>query len=156
MSWSSRSVRAAFAVTAALTGGVLAAVTVPPAASAVPSTASALAPGHSVAPSLTPGEGAGAAVPFVEQQAEDARTNGTVLGPDRAYGTLAAESVGRRSVQLQGAGKYVEFTLTQPANAVTVRYSVPDSADGAGLDATLGVSVNGAAYRSLPVTSRYS
>ncbi len=100
--------------------------------------------------------GVGARVPFTEYQAEDARTNGTVIGPDRAYGTLAAEAVGRRAVRLQGAGKYVEFTLKRPANAVDVRYSIPDSADGAGLDSSLSVLVGGRAIQSLPVTSRYS
>ncbi len=148
MSWSSRSARVALTATAVLTGTLLA---VPAAASAKPPDPVRAAPLES-----GPGAGAGAAVPFVEQQAEDARTNGTVLGPDRAYGTLAAESMGRRSVRLQGRGKYVEFTLSRPANAVNVRYSIPDSADGAGLDATLGVRVNGAASGSLPVTSRYS
>jgi len=97
---------------------------------------------------------AGAAVPFVEQQAEDARTNGTVIGPDWAYGTLAAEAVGRRAVQLRGAGQYVEFTLTKPADAVNVRYSIPDTADGKGRDATLDVLLNGRPAKALPVTSR--
>ena len=100
--------------------------------------------------------GVGATVPFTEVQAEDARTNGTVLGPDWAYGTLAAESVGRRSVQLTRTGQYVEFTLTKAANAGDLRYSIPDSADGKGLDATLGVFVDGHYARSLDLTSRYS
>ncbi len=100
--------------------------------------------------------GTGARTPFVEQQAEDARTNGTVLGPDWAYGTLAAEAVGRRAVQLDRPGQYVEFTLTKAANAVNVRYSVPDSADGKGIDATLGAYVDGRFAKSLAVSSRYS
>ena len=100
--------------------------------------------------------GAGATVPFTEYQAEDARTNGTVIGPDWAYGTLAAEAVGRRAVLLDARGQYVEFRLTKAANAVDVRYSIPDSADGTGLNATLGIYVNGHRTRSLPVTSRYS
>src|SRR4051794_29738863 len=100
--------------------------------------------------------GAGADVPFLDYQAEHARTNGTVLGPDWAYGTLAAEAVGRRAVQLDGRGQYVEFRLRRAANAVNVRYSIPDSPDGAGRDATLGIYVNGRFSRSLPVTSRYS
>jgi hypothetical protein len=46
----------------------------------------------------------------------------------------------------------VEFTLTAPANAMDVRYSVPDGRDGA-----LSVYVNGSKLAtSLPVTSRYS
>ncbi len=111
------------------------------------------APGDSAARAAG---GAGARTPFVEYQAEDARTNGTVLGPDWAYGTLAAEAVGRRAVELDRPGEYVEFRLTKAANAVNVRYSVPDSADGKGIDATLGAYVDGRFAKSLEVTSRYS
>ncbi|MFJ9060487.1 discoidin domain-containing protein [Streptomyces sp. NPDC102409] len=107
-------------------------------------------------PGAPAGQGAGARTPFVEQQAEDARTNGTVLGPDWAYGTLAAEAVGRRAVELDKPGEYVEFKLKKAANAVNVRYSVPDSADGKGIDATLGTYVNGRFAEPLAVTSRYS
>lgn len=98
----------------------------------------------------------GANVPFVDYQAEDATTNGTVIGPDWAYGTLPAEAVGRKAVRLEGPGRYVEFRLRRAANAVDVRTSIPDSADGSGLDAKLGVYVNGRFAKSLPVTSRYS
>ena len=98
----------------------------------------------------------GASLPFVEQQAEDARTNGQVIGPDRAYGTLAAEATGREAVRLRGVGQYVQFTLTRPANAVNVHYSIPDTANGVGRDATLGVFVAGLKTQSLHVTSKYS
>ncbi|GAA3310118.1 hypothetical protein GCM10020295_76340 [Streptomyces cinereospinus] len=50
----------------------------------------------------------------------------------------------------------MEFRLQQAANAVNVRYSVPDSADGKGIDATLGAYVDGQFAKSLAVTSRYS
>ena len=44
-----------------------------------------------------------------------------------------------------------------PAGAppAPARVSIPDSAAGAGLDGSLGISVNGAAAGTLPVTSRY-
>ncbi len=61
--------------------------------------------------------------------------------PDRTLGTLAAEASGRRAVRLDQPGQYVEFTLTRPANAVDIRYSVPDTPDGKGLDATLSLYV---------------
>jgi hypothetical protein len=100
--------------------------------------------------------GAGARIPFTEYEAEQGTTNATVIGPDRAYGTLAAEAVGRQAVQLDGKGEYVEFTLRKAANAVNVRYSIPDTADGRGRDASLGVYVKGRRVQSLALTSRYS
>ncbi len=98
----------------------------------------------------------GATTPFTEYQAEQGKTNGEVIGPDWAYGTLSAEAVERKAVQLQGVGRYVEFTLVKAANSVDVRYSIPDSADGAGIDSTLGVVVGGKRISALNLTSRYS
>jgi hypothetical protein len=99
--------------------------------------------------------GRGATVPFVEQEAEGAATNGTVIGPNRTYTTLPSEASGRRAVQLNAVGQYVEFTLSQPANAMTVRYSVPDTSNGTGLTAPIDLVVNGSTRGSLPFTSRY-
>ena len=56
--------------------------------------------------------GRGASVDFVEQEAENAATNGTVIGPDRTAYTLPAEASGRSAVKLT-PGQYVEFTLPQ-------------------------------------------
>lgn len=100
--------------------------------------------------------GVGADGPFTEDQAEDARTDHTVLGPAWVHRTLAVESTGRRSVQRRGTGKVVEFTLTKAANADDLSCSIPDSVVGRGLDATLGVSVDGNYARWRSRTSRYS
>ncbi len=99
--------------------------------------------------------GRGATVPFTEYEAENAATDGSPVGSDHTYTTIAAEASGRRAVRLAGQGKYVEFTLARPANAVTVRYSVPDSVDGKGADSTLGVYSGGSRLASLATTSRY-
>ena len=79
---------------------------------------------------------------FVEQEAENAATNGTVIGPDRTAYTLPAEASGRKAVKLT-PGQYVEFTLPSAANAITVRYSIPDAPGGGGITAPLDVTVNG-------------
>src|SRR6266550_8717940 len=88
------------------------------------------------------GQGA-AAVPWVTYEAEDASTNGTVLGPDYTGQTPAREASGRRCVRLGKTGEYLEFTAKANAQGIVVRYSIPDSADGVGADATLGFYVNG-------------
>ncbi|MFE6890783.1 glycosyl hydrolase family 28-related protein [Streptomyces sp. NPDC057694] len=99
--------------------------------------------------------GRGAEVPFAEQEAENASTNGTVIGPDRTAYTLPSEASGRSAVKLR-PGQYVDFVLPRTANAVTVRYSIPDSAGGGGITAPLDVSVNGARRASMTLTSQYS
>ncbi|MFI9779970.1 discoidin domain-containing protein [Streptomyces sp. NPDC051956] len=97
----------------------------------------------------------GAAVPFKEQEAEYAATNGSLIGPDRIYGKLPSEASGRQAVTLDAAGEYVEFTLTAPANAMSFRYSLPDNAAGTGRDASIDLKVNGNQLKSVPVTSKY-
>ncbi len=101
-------------------------------------------------------EGRGATVPFTELEAETATTNGSVIGPDRTYTTLPSEASGRRAVRLDAAGEYVEFTLTGPANAMTVRYAVPDNAAGTGITAPVALSLDGTRLKDLDFTSRYS
>ena len=60
--------------------------------------------------------GRGAAVPYVEYEAESARYQGTLLDTDplRTFGhtNFATESSGRKSVKLTGTGQFVEFTST--------------------------------------------
>jgi hypothetical protein len=106
---------------------------------------------------LDPGvtAGVGAQREFVEYEAENGVTNGRIVGPDRTFGTLASEASGRRAVMLEGQGDYVEFTLSGPANALTVRYAVPDGADGKPIDARLGVYAQSRRVAELPVISRY-
>jgi hypothetical protein len=106
-----------------------------------------------IAPALVAGRGAEAG--FGEQEAENAATDGTVIGPDRAAYTLPSEASGREAVRLL-PGQHVEFTLPAAANAITVRYSVPDAPGGEGVSAPLDVAVNGRHRATMALTSRYS
>jgi hypothetical protein len=106
-----------------------------------------------LAPSLV--QGRGAAVDFVELEAENARTDGVVIGPDRAAYTLPSEASGRRAVKL-GKSQHVEFTLPRATNGITVRYSIPDAPGGGGITAPLDVTVNGRARQTMTLTSQYS
>ncbi|WP_443074570.1 discoidin domain-containing protein [Streptomyces sp. NBC_01455] len=107
------------------------------------------------APSPVGISGRGATVPFKEQEAEYAATNGTLIGPDRLYGRLPSEASGRQAVTLDATGEYVEFTLTAPANAMSFRYSLPDNAAGTGRSATMDLKVDGNQLKTVPVTSKY-
>jgi hypothetical protein len=120
---------------------------------AAPQSQSASVTRAALDPSLVYDRGANAN--FVEQEAENAVTNGTILGPDRTAYTLPAEASGRAAVKLL-PGQYVEFTLPRTANAITVRYSIPDAPTGGGITAPLEVSVNGRSLVTMTLTSQYS
>jgi hypothetical protein len=99
--------------------------------------------------------GVGAPLEFVEYEAENGTSNGRLVGPDRTFTTLPAEASGRRAVLLEGPGEFVEFTLSAPANALTVRYAVPDGAEGKPVEGMLGVFAQGQRIADLAVSSRY-
>ena len=117
-------------------------------------------------------EGRGATVAFAEQEAEFAVHTGDLLSaaasgdialytPDRrgteqraAY-TLTAEASGRDAVRLD-RGEHVEFTLTRPANAVTVRSSIPDAPAGGGIESPLEVTVDGRHREVMTLTSEFA
>ena len=104
-------------------------------------------------PALT--EGRGADVPFVEQEAENATTDGTVIGPGRAAYTLPSEASGRKAVEL-APGQSVDFVLPAAANAITVRYSIPDAPDGGGITAPLDVIAGADDPQRMTLTSEYA
>ncbi|HEY4392307.1 MAG TPA: glycosyl hydrolase family 28-related protein, partial [Paenibacillus sp.] len=98
----------------------------------------------------------GATVPYVSYEAEDAKTNGVLIGPSRKYRSIASEASGRQAVQLKQTGDYIEFPLAEAANSLVVRYSIPDSKDGKGDEQTLSLYVNGQFKQSLRLTSKYA
>ncbi|MEV4085512.1 glycosyl hydrolase family 28-related protein, partial [Nonomuraea fuscirosea] len=65
------------------------------------------------------------------------------------------EASGRRAARLE-PGRHVEFTLPARANAITVRYSIPDAPGGGGITAPLDVTVNGRDRVTMTLTSQYS
>ncbi|MBN1411170.1 MAG: carbohydrate-binding protein [Spirochaetales bacterium] len=100
--------------------------------------------------------GRGATVPWTEYEAENCSTNGTVLGPSATRGDIPAEAQGRMCVRLDANGEYVQFTSSNSANAIVIRYCMPDSSGGGGIDATLSLYVNGSERTNLNLTSRYA
>jgi Pectate lyase superfamily protein len=124
---------------------------------AVPATATPVPVPATTRAALDPSlvSGRGASLGFNEQEAENAVTNGTIIGPSTAAYTLPAEASGRKAVTLT-PGQYVQFTLPAAANAINVRYSIPDSATGGGITAPLTVAPTGGPSRTLTLTSQYA
>jgi hypothetical protein len=109
-------------------------------------------------PSLVAGRGAQLGI--VQQEAENASTNGTILPFDTSAYTLSGEASGRQAVKL-APGQFVAFTLTGRANAITIRYAIPDAPTGGGIDAPLIVAVgrdgHGKSHpQTITLTSKYS
>lgn len=105
----------------------------------------------------------GANVPWITYEAENMTNTGTILGPSYAGNNVASESSGRQCVQLSTNGAYVQFVALSNANAIVVRYSVPDTANGVGTNYTLSLYTNGVLgvtngtfAAKLPMTSMYS
>lgn len=99
----------------------------------------------------------GASVPWTTYEAEDATNfNGTILGPQYLANVVGAECSGRRCVRLNATGQYIQFVAQAPANALVVRYTVPDTSDGVGADYTLSLYTNGTFVQKLAMTSKYS
>jgi hypothetical protein len=104
--------------------------------------------------------GRGAALPYVEYEAEAANYQGTLLQTDplRTFGhtNFATESSGRQSVRLNSTGQFVEFTSTNAANSIVVRNSIPDAPSGGGIDATISLYVNGTFAQEISLSSKHS
>ena len=98
----------------------------------------------------------GAILPWTTYEAESMTTTGTILGPSYTGQSFAREASGRCCVRLNSTGQYVEFPATNAANAIVVRYAIPDTFDGAGADATISLYTNGVFSRKIMLTSKYS
>jgi hypothetical protein len=98
----------------------------------------------------------GADLPWTTYEAEAMKTTGVVLGPKYSPHLLETEASGQKCVQLAHAGEFVEFTAAAKANALVIRFSLPDSQDGNGTTAGLNLLVNGRTVRTLALSSHYS
>lgn len=111
-------------------------------------------------PSLLAGEASrppvGAECPWTTYPASQMQTNGMKVAPEYAPYLVQMESTAQRCVGLANPGEYAEFTAAAAANAIVVRYAIPDTRDGAGQDSSLELFCNGKLVRMLPLTSRYS
>ena len=84
------------------------------------------------------------------------KSTGVVLGPKYDPNVVETESSGQECVKLVGAGEFVEFEATANANALVMRYSLPDSKEGGGTHTSLDLFINGKRVRAVDLSSRHS
>jgi len=98
----------------------------------------------------------GADTPWTTYEAEAMKTNGIILGPRYAAHLVETEASGEKCVKLTEVGGFVEFAAGADANALVVRYCLPDSPQGGGVDSSLALLINGREVQTLALSSRYS
>ena len=98
----------------------------------------------------------GADMRWTTYEAEAMKGPGLVLGPNYDPNRVETEASGQKCVKLVVAGEFVEFSAAANANALVVRYSLPDAEEGGGTTTRLDLFINGKKVRTLSLTSRYS
>ncbi|KAI9431061.1 parallel beta-helix repeat protein [Russula earlei] len=98
----------------------------------------------------------GATIPWITYEAEHMQTNGKIIGPAYDPYKVETESSGQRAVLLRSKSEFVQFASGMNANSMVIRYSIPDSKDGKGLEYPLEIFINGKLIRHCTLTSRYA
>ena len=94
-------------------------------------------------------EGYGAKMPFTTHEAENASVeNGAKIQQSTDMESTAVEATNQTYVELPKKDAAVTFNVTEPANALNVRYTIPDGASG-----QLDVQVNGSSVGNLDLSS---
>ncbi|EGG31070.1 discoidin domain-containing protein [Paenibacillus sp. HGF5] len=103
----------------------------------------------------------GASMPYTRYDTDDAIRGGGALlksAPTFDQALTASEASGQRYVALPSSGSNLEWTVREGEGGagITMRYTMPDSSDGMGLNGSLDVYVNGSKKKTVPLTSYYS
>jgi hypothetical protein len=82
--------------------------------------------------------------PWLRYEAEPGKceSDGSFLAPTFDQRKLQSEASNQAAVQLISRGSYVEWTNEQPADGLTIRFSLPDDAEGKGTTGNLTVYIN--------------
>lgn len=95
--------------------------------------------------------------PYLRYEAEPTYcvTNGTFLPASDDQRDIQSEASHQQALVLKNAGDYVEWTLDAEADGLTLRFSLPDNAEGTGLIGTLTVEI-GESSAELPISSYWA
>lgn len=103
--------------------------------------------------------GRGATMPYTRYESEDAAIGGGAVlrtAPDFNYALTASEASNQMYVALPSNGSYVEWTIGQGGAGVNMRFTMPDSSNGMGLNGSLDCYVNGTKVSTISLSSYWS
>ncbi|MBN1412723.1 MAG: right-handed parallel beta-helix repeat-containing protein [Spirochaetales bacterium] len=101
----------------------------------------------------------GATMPYTRYEADAGSYGGGAVlrsAPTFDYALTASEASDQKYVALPSNGSYVEWTVSTNGAGVTMRFTMPDSGDGMGLNGFLDCLVNGTKVSTISLTSYYS
>ena len=99
--------------------------------------------------------------PYIRYEAESENPNisdyqASILAPTDDQRQLQSEASNQTAMQLLAKGNFIEWVTTADANALTIRFSLPDSNDGKGTKGQLAVSVNNKPIDTLTIDSYWA
>ena len=96
--------------------------------------------------------------PYLRYEAESGscETNGTILTPTFVQTELQSEASNQSATQLIAKDSYIQWTNEKPADGLTVRFSLPDAADGTGTQGNIDLYVNDTFIQTITLDSYWA
>lgn len=101
----------------------------------------------------------GAQLPYTRYESENGRTGGGAAlqqSPLFNQADIASEASNQQYVSLPANGAYVEWTLSTPAQAMDLRFTMPDNTTGTGQTGSLNLYVNTVLVKTISLTSYWA
>lgn len=98
-------------------------------------------------------------LPYIRYESENAALDGGAVlqqSPQFIMTDIASEASDQKYVSLSTGNASIEWTLSQPAQGVTLRFTMPDDNTGAGRTGSLGLYVNGTKVRNINLSSYWA
>ncbi len=96
--------------------------------------------------------------PYERYEAEESwcNTDGTFLQPSDDQRTLQSEASHQQAVQLINQNSYISWTVNKAGDGLTIRFSLPDNAEGTGTKGNIDIYANNDKVGSLELDSYWA
>jgi uncharacterized protein YjdB len=101
----------------------------------------------------------GAQLPYTRYESENGRTGGGAAlqqSPLFNQADIASEASNQKYVSLPSNGSYVEWTVAAAAQAMDLRFTMPDNTTGTGLTGSLSLYVNTVLVKTISLSSYWA
>jgi len=97
-------------------------------------------------------------MPYVRYEADKGvyGQGAELRGPSVDQTKIESEASQRKYIALTGKGSYVQWHINEPQKGMTLRFTIPDSSDGNGIDGSLIVYLNGKIVSDIKLTSHFA